>query len=203
VAKTPTLQQVAADAAHCEACDLYRRATQTVFGDGPASARLMLVGEQPGDREDLAGHPFVGPAGRVLDEALTDAGIDRADVYLTNAVKHFKWKARGKRRLHDKPNRREIVACKQWLDAELELVDPEVIVVLGATAGQALFGSKFRLGTARDQHDLELAGIPVVATYHPSAALRADSGQARDEIRGALVADLRRARAIAAPAGSR
>ncbi len=203
MAKTRTLQQVAADAAHCEACDLYRRATQTVFGDGPASARLMLVGEQPGDREDLAGHPFVGPAGRVLDEALTDAGIDRADVYLTNAVKHFMWKARGKRRLHDKPNRREIVACKQWLDAELELVDPEVIVVLGATAGQALFGSKFRLGVARDQRDLELEGVPVVATYHPSAALRADSGPARDDIRGALVADLRRAGEIAAPARSR
>jgi uracil-DNA glycosylase family protein len=194
---------VAADAAHCEACDLYRRATQTVFGEGPVSARVMLVGEQPGDREDLAGHPFVGPAGRVLDEALADAGIERGDVYLTNAVKHFKWKARGKRRLHDKPNRREIVACKQWLDTELELVDPEVIVVLGATAGQALFGSKFRLGVARDQHDLELEGIPVVATYHPSAALRADSPQARDEIRGALVEDLRRASAIAAPAGSR
>jgi DNA polymerase len=140
---------------------------------------------------------------RTLQQVAADAGIERADVYVTNAVEHFKWKARGKRRLHDKPNRREIVACKQWLNSELELVDPTVIVVLGATAGQALFGSKFRLGVARDQHDLEFDGVPVVATYHPSAALRADSGQARDEIRGALVADLRRASEIAAPARSR
>jgi DNA polymerase len=156
----------------------------------------MLVGEQPGDQEDKAGEPFVGPAGHVLDRALADAGIDRADVYVTNAVKHFKWKPRGKRRLHDKPNRREVVACRQWLDAELEVVDPAVIVVLGATAGQALFGAKFRVGAARGQV-LDLEGFPVVATVHPSAVLRTEDGPDRDELFDGLVADLRRAAELA------
>ncbi len=193
---TDRLEELRSDAATCTACDLYARATQTVFGEGPGDASLMLVGEQPGDQEDKAGEPFVGPAGHVLDRALDDAGIARDDVYVTNAVKHFKWKPRGKRRLHDKPNRKEIVACRQWLDAELEVVDPAVIVVLGATAGQALFGAKFRVGVARGQV-LDLDGFPVVATVHPSAVLRAQDGPDRDELFDGLVADLRRAAALA------
>jgi DNA polymerase len=190
------LGELRAAAATCTACDLHARATQTVFGEGPRGAALLLVGEQPGDQEDRAGHPFVGPAGGILDRALTDAGIDRGDVYVTNAVKHFKWKPRGKRRLHDKPNRKEMVACKQWLDAELEAVDPEVIVLLGATAGQALFGATFRVGAARGQV-LDLDGDPVVATVHPSAVLRAADGPDRDELYDGLVADLRRAAELA------
>ena len=134
------LAAVRADAASCRACPLWRTATQTVFGEGDTDAELMLVGEQPGDKEDVAGRPFVGPAGAVLDDALAEAGIDRGDVYLTNAVKHFKWKARGKRRIHDKPNWGEVGACRQWLDAELELVRPRVLVPLGATAAEALLG---------------------------------------------------------------
>jgi uracil-DNA glycosylase len=193
---TDRLEELRSDAATCTACDLYARATQTVFGEGPGDASLMLVGEQPGDQEDKAGEPFVGPAGHVLDRALDDAGIARDDVYVTNAVKHFKWKPRGKRRLHDKPNRKEIVACRQWLDAELEVVDPAVIVVLGATAGQALFGAKFRVGVARGQV-LDLDGFPVVATVHPSAVLRAQDGPDRDELFDGLVADLRRAAELA------
>ena len=190
------LGELRAAAATCTACDLHARATQTVFGEGPRGAALLLVGEQPGDQEDRAGQPFVGPAGGILDRALTDAGIDRGDVYVTNAVKHFKWKPRGKRRLHDKPNRKEMVACKQWLDAELEAVDPEVIVLLGATAGQALFGAKFRVGAARGQV-LDLDGDPVVATIHPSAVLRAEDGPDRDDLYDGLVADLRRAAELA------
>ena len=193
---TDRLEELRAEAATCTACDLYARATQTVFGDGPGDASLLLVGEQPGDQEDTAGEPFVGPAGGILDRALAAAGIDRADVYVTNAVKHFKWKPRGKRRLHEKPNRREMVACKQWLDAELDAVDPEVIVLLGATAGQALFGAKFRVGAARGQV-LEYQGIRVVATIHPSAVLRAEDGPARDELYDGLVSDLRRAAELA------
>jgi uracil-DNA glycosylase family protein len=193
---TDALEALAAEAARCTACDLYRRATQTVFGEGPSSASVLMIGEQPGDQEDLAGKPFVGPAGRILDQALADAGIAREDVYVTNAVKHFKWKPRGKRRLHDKPNRKEIIACKQWLDAELEIVDPEVIVVLGATAGQALFGSKFRVGAARGQV-LDLGGYPVVVTNHPSAVLRAEPGVDRDTLYEGLVRDLQRAADVA------
>jgi DNA polymerase len=193
---TDRLEQLRAEAATCTACDLHARATQTVFGEGPRDASLMLVGEQPGDQEDKAGEPFVGPAGHVLDRALGDAGIERAEVYVTNAVKHFKWKPQGRRRLHDKPNRREIVACRQWLDAELDAVEPEVVVVLGATAGQALFGAKFRVGTARGQV-LDLDGFPVVATVHPSAVLRARDGPDRDELFDGLVADLRRAAELA------
>src|ERR671914_442310 len=147
-------------------------ATQTVFGQGAAGARIFLLGEQPGDQEDKAGEPFVGPAGRILDKALADVGLSRDDVYLTNAVKHFKWTAKGKRRIHQRPSAREGGACRQWLEAELAAVDPAVIVMLGATAGQALFGSKFRVGAARGQV-LDLDGRPVVATIHPSAGLRA------------------------------
>ena len=189
-----SLEQIARDAADCRACDLWRNATQTVFGEGPENAALMLVGEQPGDREDLAGKPFVGPAGRVLDDALAAAGIDRDGVYVTNAVKHFKWRARGKRRIHDKPNRMEVAACRPWLDAELAVVRPQVLVVLGATAAQALLGASFRVtrergrpigGTGFAEH--------VVATVHPSAIVRIRDRGERAEAEKGLAADLRTA----------
>jgi DNA polymerase len=186
------LDRLAAEAAGCQACDLWRNATQTVFGQGPGDARIVVVGEQPGDQEDRAGEPFVGPAGRILDRALADAGLRREEVYLTNAVKHFKWAARGKRRIHQRPSHSEVVACNRWLSAELEIIDPEVIVVLGATAGQALFGSGFRVGAARGQV-LDLNGRPVIATIHPSAVLRVQEPADREESYAGLVADLRRA----------
>ena len=186
------LRAVAGEAAACTRCDLYERATQVVFGEGDIGASLFLVGEQPGDQEDIAGAPFVGPAGHVLDSALEAAGIDRREVYVTNAVKHFKWKPRGKRRIHDRPNRTEVVACRHWLDRELELVDPDLVVALGATAGQALWGGTFRVGTARGQV-LEFEGRPAVATIHPSAVLRAPDDEGRAAQRGLLVADLTRA----------
>jgi DNA polymerase len=186
------LQRLASDAAGCRDCDLYRNATQTVFGRGPANARVLLVGEQPGDQEDRAGAPFVGPAGRILDKALAEAGLDRDDVYVTNAVKHFKWTAKGKRRIHQRPSAREVAACRQWLEGERAAVDPSVIVALGASAGQALFGSKFRVGAARGQV-LDLDGRAVVATIHPSAVLRVQEPADRDEVYAGLVADLRRA----------
>jgi uracil-DNA glycosylase family protein len=175
----------------CRGCDLWRNATQAVFGEGIARARVMLVGEQPGDKEDLAGHPFVGPAGQVLDEALEAAGIDRRQVYVTNAVKHFKWKARGKRRIHDKPNTVEIAACRPWLDAELSVVKPRVLVPLGATAAQALLGRSFRVTQHRGEpiEDTGLAEF-VVATVHPSSVLRAPDDEARRRGRAELAADL-------------
>src|SRR5579875_297367 len=175
----------------CQACELWRNATQTVFGEGRPGAPLMLVGEQPGDREDLAGHPFVGPAGRVLDEALAEAGIEREDAYVTNAVKHFKWTARGKRRIHGKPNRQEVTACRPWLAAELAAVGPEVVEALGATAAQALLGPAFRLTQHRGE-DLAGTGIAphVLATAHPSSVLRVPGPAGRAEARAALVADL-------------
>jgi uracil-DNA glycosylase family protein len=186
------LRTLAAEAAGCQACDLWRNATQTVFGQGPPGARLLLVGEQPGDQEDKAGEPFVGPAGRILQRALTDAGLNREDVYLTNAVKHFKWTAKGKRRIHERPSARETAACKPWLSAELAAVDPAVVVVLGATAGQALFGARFRVGTARGRV-LDVDGRPAIPTIHPSAVLRVRDPSDRDEQYAGLVADLRRA----------
>jgi len=186
------LKRLAAEAASCQACDLYRNATQTVFGRGAANARLFLVGEQPGDQEDKAGDPFVGPAGRILDKALADVGLERDDVYMTNAVKHFKWTAKGKRRIHQRPSAREVAACHPWLEEELAAVDPSVVVLLGATAGQALFGSKFRVGASRGQV-LDLDGRAVVATIHPSAVLRVQEPADRDEQYAGLVADLRRA----------
>lgn len=190
-----TIAQLADEAARCRDCPLWERATQVVFGEGPTDARFIAVGEQPGDQEDRHGHPFVGPAGRVFDEALADAHIDRADVYVTNAVKHFKWQARGKRRIHDKPNRREVVACHQWLDAELELLPADAVVIaLGATAGQSLLGPTFRVGKARGQ-TLTLGAHPLVATMHPSAVLRADDDD-RHQLLHDLVTDLRRARAL-------
>jgi uracil-DNA glycosylase family protein len=189
------LQRLAAEAADCQACDLYRNATQTVFGEGPPAARIFLVGEQPGDQEDKAGEPFVGPAGRILDKALTEAGLSRDDVYITNAVKHFKWTAKGKRRIHQRPSASEVAACNRWLSAELAVVDPDVIVVLGATAGQALFGSRFRVGAARGQV-LDLDGRPVIATIHPSAIVRVQEPAEREAQLAGLVADLRRAQEI-------
>jgi DNA polymerase len=188
------IDRLAHDAAACRACDLWRDATQTVFGEGPADAELMLVGEQPGDREDLAGRPFVGPAGRVLDEALTAAGIDRDGVYVTNAVKHFKWQARGKRRIHDKPNRAQVDACRQWLDAELEAIRPSVLVLLGATAAQALLGAAFRVTRERGRPIVE-TGLAehVVATLHPSAIVRIRDREEREEAVRGLASDLRTA----------
>jgi len=194
-APAPELRRLAADAAGCQACDLYKNATQTVFGEGAPDARILLVGEQPGDQEDKAGEPFVGPAGRILDKALAEAGLSRDDVYITNAVKHFKWTAKGKRRIHQRPSASEVAACNRWLSAELAVVDPDVIVVLGATAGQALFGSRFRVGAARGQV-LDLDGRPVVATIHPSAIVRVQEPADREAQLAGLVADLRRAQEI-------
>jgi uracil-DNA glycosylase len=188
------LQDVAEAAAKCHACPLWENATQTVFGEGPTTARLMLVGEQPGDQEDQSGHPFVGPAGRVLDEALAAAELDRDHVYVTNAVKHFKWRPRGTRRIHDRPNRGEASACRPWLDQELELVHPEVVVTLGATAAQALLGWDFRLTRHRGEV-LDGTGIApfVVATTHPAMILRIPDQEERESARRDLADDLRRA----------
>jgi DNA polymerase len=181
-------------AAECRACELWRTGTQTVFGEGPVPARLMLVGEQPGDREDLAGRPFVGPAGRILDEALAEAAVARDDVYLTNVVKHFKWRARGKRRIHAKPSWSEVAACRPWLDAELAAVAPTVLVLLGATAAQALLGRDFRVTRQRGEA-IEGTGFAsyVLATVHPSSILRIADSEERQAALGELAADLRTA----------
>ena len=179
----------------CTRCDLYARATQTVFGAGPAHAAVMLVGEQPGDEEDRAGAPFVGPAGRLLDRALGEAGVDRTRVYVTNVVTHFKWKeGRGKRRLHEKPRDDEVTACLAWLEAEIAAVQPKLIVCLGATAAQALLGKKFRV-TREHGKILTVPGRPpIMATYHPSAVLRAPDDEARRAAMALLVADLAKIR---------
>jgi DNA polymerase len=179
-------------AEHCEGCDLYKRATQAVFGEGPKNANVMLVGEVPGDEEDKQGHPFVGPAGRLLDEALEEAGLAREEVYVTNAVKHFRWEARGKRRLHKKPTTRQIEACKPWLHAELLVVKPEVIVCLGATAAQALLGRDFRITKHRGKFFASEHAAWITATFHPSAVLRAPSPEDREQKRADFVNDLRR-----------
>jgi uracil-DNA glycosylase len=174
----------------CRACDLYEGATQAVLGEGATSAKLMLVGEQPGDREDIEGHPFVGPAGRVLDQGLESAGISREQAYVTNVVKHFRYKARGKRRIHQKPDRWQVTACLPWLEAELEMVEPEALVCLGATAAQALLGSSIRIGRDRGRPlDSELAEL-VTITAHPSAILRSGDEQERREAMDEFVADL-------------
>jgi uracil-DNA glycosylase len=175
-----TLRTLAAAARDCRGCDLYRNATQTVFGEGAPDAEVMLVGEQPGDREDREGRPFVGPAGRLLDEAIAEAGIDRADVYLTNVVKHFKFEPRGKRRIHRKPDLREQAACRPWLEAELEQIHPTALVLLGATAAQALLGKDFRVTKARGTWVQAPYAPLVTATVHPSSILRAP-----DDTRGA------------------
>jgi DNA polymerase len=186
----PTLTTARAASKSCKGCDLWRHATQTVFGEGPARATVMLIGEQPGDVEDVEGRPFVGPAGRILDRALEEAGVPRDAVYLTNVVKHFKWEPRGKRRIHSKPRVSEIRACRPWLEVELELVKPRAVVCLGATAAQALLGSAFRVSTGRGFVESPLAPL-VVATVHPSSILRSRTDEERHAAMKAFVSDLR------------
>lgn len=187
----PSLRKLREVAADCRACHLYRDATQTVFGEGAAGAELVLVGEQPGDAEDRQGHPFVGPAGRLLDDALGEAGIDRDDVYITNVVKHFKFMRRGKRRIHKKPNSEEIRACRPWLDAEVQVLHPTGLVCLGATAAQALLGPKTTVGGTRGKFlETDLAEW-ITVTVHPSSILRAPDDDARRRERAAFVRDLR------------
>jgi DNA polymerase len=192
-----TWRELRDEAAGCTRCDLYERATQTVFGEGPTSAAIALIGEQPGDQEDKQGHPFTGPAGRVLDRALDEAGLRRPDLYLTNAVKHFKWTERGKRRIHQRPSGPEIRACGPWLTAELEIVRPKLVVLLGAVAGQAMFGSKYRVGEHQGKADEGSSGSwhgLVVGTIHPSAVLRGPDSEGRDRAYAGLVSDLTLAR---------
>jgi DNA polymerase len=177
-------------------CPLWEKGTQTVFGEGPPDSRLMLVGEQPGDREDVEGRPFVGPAGRVLEDALRDAGITRESVYVTNAVKHFKWVAKGPRRIHDTPNEREVAACSRWLRSEIELVRPAVLVCMGATAAKAMLGKGFRLTKHRGEMFDQPHGPTLTATLHPSAILRGPR-ERRREMLGGLVDDLRAAAGVA------
>jgi len=185
-----SLQQLHRAAQKCQGCELYRSATQAVLGEGPAPARVMMVGEQPGDREDLAGRPFVGPAGALLDRALADAGIERSDVYVTNAVKHFKFEERGKRRIHKKPSSGEIAACRPWLEAELAIVQPELIVCLGATAAGSVIGPKHRLLEQRGQFFPHPSAEAVMATVHPSAVLRSRDRDQRHQDYQAFVKDL-------------
>lgn len=177
----------------CKGCDLYKHATQAVFGEGPKSADLMLVGETPGDQEDIQGRPFVGPAGKLLDKALEEVGVSRDETYVTNAVKHFRWEPRGKRRLHKKPSARQISACRPWLDAELAVVQPRVIVCLGATAAQALLGKAFRITQQRGRFFDSDGRATTMATYHPSAILRSPDPDDRHRMRDEFVGDLRRA----------
>jgi len=188
-----TLRTLRAAAAECKGCDLYLKATQTVFGEGPKTAPLLMIGEQPGDREDIEGKPFVGPAGRLLDEAVRAAGLARDQVYVTNAVKHSSFEERGKRRLHKKPSSRQVSACRPWLEAEIQQVKPKGIICLGATAAQALLGRDFRLTQHRGEFlDSDWAEW-IMATYHPSALLRAPDEEARAQLRQAFAADLRKA----------
>src|SRR3954467_14518958 len=194
-----SLKLLREDARHCRNCPLWKNATQTVFGAGPAHAPILLVGEQPGDEEDRRGEPFVGPAGRLLDQALEAAGIDRRETYVTNAVKHFKWlpvEGRGKRRIHQKPNAAEIRACHPWLAAEIAAVEPAVIVCLGATAAQALLGAAFRVTKQRGVPLPHASGARIVATVHPSSILRAPDSETRSAEMQRFVEDLRAARAL-------
>ena len=188
----PTIPELRAAAANCKACDLWKLGTQTVFGEGSSKARVMLVGEQPGDQEDIQGHPFVGPAGKILDKALEEAGIDRKEVYVTNAVKHFKWEPRGKRRIHKKPNSLEITACRPWLEAEIEVLHPEVLVCLGATAAQSLLGRQFKVSLQRGQWVESPLAPFVMATVHPSSLLRAPDDETRHRETQRFIADLKR-----------
>ena len=196
----PTLPALRDAAAGCQACDLWRTGTQTVFGEGAREADVMFVGEQPGGQEDLAGRPFVGPAGKLLDKAMEEAGIDRRQAYVTNVVKHFKWQPRGKRRIHAKPNWAEMAACRPWLDAELELVKPHVLVCLGATAAQALLGRDFRVTRYRGEPVPSPLAPFVLATVHPSSILRAPDEGARRAQMSDFVADLRKVPALLASA---
>jgi DNA polymerase len=188
----PTLKKLEIVAAGCQACHLWELGTQTVFGEGKATSTVMFVGEQPGDKEDLSGHPFVGPAGALLDKALTEAGIDRKTVYVTNVVKHFKWEPRGKRRIHKKPNGAEITACRPWLEAEVRVIKPRAIVCLGSTAAQAVIGPKFRVSIQRAEFvDSDFAPF-VTATVHPSSILRAPTDDARHEEMRRFTDDLKK-----------
>ena len=179
-------------AADCKACDLWKRGTQTVFGSGARRAEILFVGEQPGNEEDLAGEPFVGPAGHLLNDALAEAGIDRAQVYVTNVVKHFKWEPRGKRRIHKKPNAREISACRPWLEAEIGLIRPKIVVCLGATAAQALLGPKFLVSKQRGQFLKSTLAPYIMATVHPSSILRAPDDETRHAEKRRFVNDLKK-----------
>ena len=195
VPDSSSLNEVREAARDCTACPLYKTGTQTIFGEGPKHAPMMLVGEQPGDQEDLSGKPFVGPAGKIMDRALQDAGIDRSRVYVTNAVKHFKWEPRGKRRIHKKPNSREIAACRPWLEAELRLVRPKLLVCLGATAAQTIFGPAFRVTRERGkmlESPLTPEDCRVVATVHPSSILRAPDDETRHDEMKRFIADLQK-----------
>ena len=192
--KPRSLEKLRAEAKGCRACPLWKNATQTVFGEGAPHARIMLVGEVPGDKEDREGHVFVGPAGRVLDEALAKAGLERSQLYVTNAVKHFKWEPRGKRRLHKTPSQREVEACHQWLEGELAAVRPALIVALGATAAKALLGPAFRITRDRGKVQRREGLPPVIATFHPSFVLRTLDRPEGAEIQRQFVADLRMAR---------
>lgn len=186
-----SMAQLRASAAECTGCDLYKRATQTVFGEGTAHASIMFVGEQPGDQEDLTGHPFVGPAGQMLDKALIEAGIARRDLYVTNAVKHFKWEPQGKRRKHKKPAATEIAACRPWLEAEVAVVRPRALVCLGATAAQSVFGKAVRLNDMRGRPWNTPLAETVFVTVHPSAILRHPEAGEREREYGRFVEDLR------------
>jgi uracil-DNA glycosylase len=191
VPDTTDWQTVRDAARSCRACPLWKRGTQTVFGDGMRRAGMMFLGEQPGDHEDRVGEPFVGPAGKLLDRALEEAGIDRTKVYVTNTVKHFKWEPKGKRRIHQKPNAREIAACRPWLEAELRIIKPDVLVCLGATAAQAIFGSKFRVTLERGKILASPFAKKVLATVHPSSLLRAPDEETRQREYVRFVHDLR------------
>jgi len=188
----PTIPRMRNAAKACRGCDLWKHATQTVFGEGPSKTRVLFVGEQPGDQEDLQGHPFVGPAGRILDRALSEAGISRDDIYVTNAVKHFKSEPRGKRRIHKKPNAGEVEACKPWLEAEIRAVRPDVVVCLGATAAQSLLGRDFRVMTSRGQFVPFALGRLAVATVHPSSILRMRDDESRHAAMRDFVNDLKK-----------
>ena len=190
----PTIKKLQTVAAGCQACDLWKTGTQTVFGEGRQTSTVMLIGEQPGDREDLTGRPFVGPAGGLLDKALVEAGIDRTKVYVTNVVKHFKWEPRGKRRIHKKPNAAEINACRPWLEAEIQVVKPRAIICLGSTAAQAVIGPKFKLSTQRATFVKSLLAPLVTATVHPSSILRAPSDEARRTETARFIEDLKKIR---------
>ena len=191
VPNTTSIAKLRAAAQKCTGCDLYKNATQAVFGAGPQSARVMFVGEQPGDQEDLQGQPFVGPAGALLDKALEEAGIARDEVYVTNAVKHFSWEPRGKRRIHKKPRASEIKACRPWLEAELRAVKPAILVCLGATAAQSVLGSQFKLTQHRGTMQTSPIAAQVLATIHPSAVLRAPDSEGRRVAYESLVEDLK------------
>ena len=187
-----SIDDARARAKNCEACDLYKHATQTVFGEGARQPRILFVGEQPGDQEDRQGRPFVGPAGKLLDTALGEAGIHRSTTYVTNAVKHFKWEPRGKRRIHKKPNGAEIAACRPWLETEIALLSPQVVVCLGATAAQTLLGRKFRVTQSRGELLESTLAPHIMATVHPSSILRAPDDESRHREMAQFVADLKK-----------